>query len=118
MFGSYYEADYYRNPVPYRQSDIGEPVPGWGVNPLVAGPARLGVGAPPMLDTSLIRASSAQMQTPILQMQQQRGGTTTTEGGVAPGAGAPMALPWWTYPAAAAVALGLVGFYGTKKGWF
>lgn len=44
-YGSYYQGDYYRNPTPYTSSDIGAPVPGWGVNPRVAGPARVGVGA-------------------------------------------------------------------------
>lgn len=42
---SMYEANYYRNPVPYTSSDIGEPIPGWGTTVRVAGPARLGVGA-------------------------------------------------------------------------
>jgi hypothetical protein len=42
---SYYQADYYRNPVPYTSSDVGEPVPGWGVNLRIAGPRRVGVGA-------------------------------------------------------------------------
>jgi hypothetical protein len=26
-------------------------------------------------------------------------------------------LPWWIWPTAAAVLLGGVGYYGTKKGW-
>jgi hypothetical protein len=45
--GSFYAGDYYRNPVPYTSSDVGEPVPGWGTTVRVAGPARVGVGAAP-----------------------------------------------------------------------
>jgi hypothetical protein len=41
---SYYQSNYYRNPIHYTSSDIGEPVPGWGLSPILAGPARVGVG--------------------------------------------------------------------------
>lgn len=38
--------DFYSNrPRPYLTSDVGEPVPGWGSNPQIAGPPRVGVGA-------------------------------------------------------------------------
>ena len=36
-------ARYYRNP-PITYDDIGAPVPGWGANPLLAGPKMVGVG--------------------------------------------------------------------------
>lgn len=43
---SYYESNYYENPGPaYCESDIDEPVPGWGVEPTMAGGRRVGVGA-------------------------------------------------------------------------
>jgi hypothetical protein len=126
MFGSYYEADYYGNPVPYLESDIGEPVPGWGVNPRVAGPPRLGVGAiNPNLRAVMSNKGGISLSPHLSQRfsqqgggTQQRGDTRTSDGGVAPGEEEATGLPWWVYPTAAAVALGALGFYGTKKGWF
>lgn len=113
MFGSYYEADYYGNPVPYTSSDIGEPVPGWGVNPFVAGPSRLGVGA-------MIEARSTRPWLSSVSVPQKQLDTTQPagEGVQPPPTGGSMVVPWWVYPTAAAVALGALGYYGTKKGWF
>lgn len=44
---SYYESNYYLNPGPVYgpEGDKGEPVPGWGPLPNMAGPARVGIGA-------------------------------------------------------------------------
>lgn len=43
---SYYESNYYENPGPaYCESNYGAPVPGWGVEPTMAGGRRVGVGA-------------------------------------------------------------------------
>lgn len=41
---SYYYSNYYRNPILYTSSDFNESVPGWGLSPIAAGPARVGVG--------------------------------------------------------------------------
>lgn len=42
---SYIMTNFYKNPGPmYHGSDVNEPVPGWGINPNLAGPARVGVG--------------------------------------------------------------------------
>lgn len=42
---SYYASNYYRDPGPvYGTSDVGEPVPGWGPLPVMAGGPRVGVG--------------------------------------------------------------------------
>lgn len=43
---SYYQSNYYQNPHPHYwgNTDIGEPVPGWGLSPVMAGPAYVGVG--------------------------------------------------------------------------
>jgi len=42
---SYYDSNYYHNPGPYYgTSDKGEPVPGWGLLPNIAGPRMVGVG--------------------------------------------------------------------------
>lgn len=42
---SYVEGNFYRNPGPaYACSDKDEPVPGWGVQPIMAGPEYVGVG--------------------------------------------------------------------------
>jgi len=44
---SYYDSNYYYNPGPYYgTSDKGEPGPGWGLLPNIAGPRMVGVGAP------------------------------------------------------------------------
>ena len=43
--------------------------------------------------------------------------TGNTGGGEAQPGAAGEPLPWWIWPAAAAVVLGGVGYYGTKKGW-
>lgn len=116
-YGSYYEAPYYRNPVPYTSSDIGEPVPGWGVNPNVAGPARVGIGAMakaggaavamPMSDAML------RLKLDLTKMQDIDG--TAAE----PGAGGEEPpVPWWVWPIGAAIAMGTLGYVGTKKRWF
>ena len=44
---SYYESPYVSNIPQYVTSDVSEPVPGWGMQPAAAGPARVGVGALP-----------------------------------------------------------------------
>ena len=41
--GSMYEANYYKNPMPYYGQKFGEPIPWWGVLPSAAGPAIVGV---------------------------------------------------------------------------
>lgn len=71
--GSYYESSYYRNPVPYTHSDIGEPVPGWGTTVSVAGPARLGVGAFGQADALTKLKSSLRMLEMIRDAQAKSG---------------------------------------------
>lgn len=130
-YGSYYQStpNYYRNPVPYTESDIGAPVPGWGVNASVAGPARVGVGAdlPPV-----VRLPAAFRQRVAYEIPgggDMVGGGGETNGGAADDSGLlddetlaeasqVGGVAWYVWPIAAAVVLGGVGYYGTKKGWF
>lgn len=124
--GSYYTADYYQNPTPYESSDIGEPVPGWGTTVSIAGPSRLGVGAYGA-DLNIAKAAaslrhlSPETLSRLRSTARQRDTTTTTTADTGNGESQPDApskpLPWWIWPAAAAVLLGGVGYYGTKKGW-
>lgn len=119
QLGSYYQSDYYRNPVPYTSSDIGEPVPGWGTTASIAGPARVGVGAP------LGAISKYVVKPTVSPFIVSKPGTTPAGGGVqdaeaqpdgtAEGASEP--LPWWVWPLAAAVVLGAGGYYATIKGY-
>jgi hypothetical protein len=123
-YGSYYQSTpgYYRNPVPYTQSDIGAPVPGWGTSVRVAGPARVGVGADPAEQRMLL--TKAQRLVP-----RWTGDVTGEEPApTPPDVDEPLdvpaeasevgGVPWYVWPIAAAVVLGGVGYYGTTKGWF
>lgn len=110
-FGSYYQSTpgYYRNPVPYTETDYGAPVPGWGTSVSVAGPARVGVG---QIDPRLAVKASSMLQ-PAATAPRPVDAPLPAE--APPPAGEP--LPWWIWPVAAAVVMGGIGFYGTKKGW-
>lgn len=110
---SYYQSspNYYRNPVPYLSSDIGEPVPGWGVHTPVAGPSRLGVG---QYATKLSSAALMKQLAPGITLKPA---VSTTPSGPQPTA-EDKVTPWWIWPLGAAVLVGGVGYYGTKKGWF
>jgi hypothetical protein len=45
---AHYRPNYWNNyPDPYYQGWAREPIPGWGVRPVMAGPAMVGVGADP-----------------------------------------------------------------------
>jgi hypothetical protein len=118
MLGSYYQANYYRNPVPYTSSDIGAPVPGWGANLKIAGPTRLGVSGVGFGQTIKTSAIPKALET----MQQIRAGTAPMTSAAVTTTAAPAVtvggLPWWAWPVIAAVGLGGLGYYGTKKGWF
>lgn len=109
--GSYVQDDgaYYRNPRPYLTSDIGAPVPGWGVNPQVAGPRMIGVGATE-------REKLIDVTRKLRQMQQQSGDVANS--GTVSQQDSAGELPWWALPVGAAVVMGGIGFYGYKKGWF
>ena len=122
-YGSYYESDpnYWRNPVPYTSSDIGEPVPGWGTSVQVAGPRMLGVGAFGQRGTATAAPTGRRILTtlPGYEPGDATGKDTDEEVDLPPpGIGTVSGLPWWIWPVAAAVAMGGVGYYGTKKGWF
>lgn len=111
---------YYRDTVPYTSSDIGEPVPGWGTTVRIAGPARVGIGA--------ATVSKFQMA-PVLRMVKLDWKDVSPDAATAQADADADAdegengeedkpLPWWIFPTVAMVALGGVGWYGTKKGWF
>lgn len=119
MFGSYYEADYYENPVPYTSTDVGAPVPGWGPDPRVAGPPYVGVGAVSQRVVSKYTpmARRVVMGTPATTPTSEPGGTVDQQAAdaAANGNGEPMA--WWIWPVAAVVIMGGVGYLGVKQGW-
>jgi hypothetical protein len=134
-YGSYYQSEpnYYQNPVPYTSSDIGEPVPGWGTSVRVAGPQNVGVGALGLLipggDKPKVASPLYSPELAVKAAQILMAPTTTSaldDQQPAPATPPPPPppvtsgepLPWWIWPAAAAVVLGGVGYIGTKKGWF
>ena len=127
---------YFRNyPEPLYPDWKGEPVPGWGVRPVMAGPARVGVGA--FQPTATTKAAFSQalanecaayyMATPARQAQLQSicpaiGAAMMTE----PPAGSPTmgeppypaktGMPWWAWVGGAVVLFGVVGFVTAKRG--
>lgn len=117
--GSYYTADYYQNPTPYESSDIGEPVPGWGTTVSIAGPSRLGVGAYGVTLSleAIRRAGAAARRKSVTTVSTQDADTSADDTSAEDTSEPSKPLPWWIWPAAAAVVLGGVGYYGTKKGW-
>lgn len=99
---------YWQNyPEPFYPGSSGQfPVPGWGARPVMAGPARVGVGA------MMAQSSSALPSTAMHTVGPQ----DVTFHEVSPGATA--ALPWWLLPVGAFVGLAALGYVGTRKGWF
>lgn len=93
------QTSYYTNPPPpFNPGWQHSPWPGWGVNPAIRGPARLGVGAiaaKPMFST--VRAA---------QIAQQRVA-------IEPGAAKPFP---WIYVICGLALLGAGGAYAYKKG--
>jgi hypothetical protein len=56
---------YWSNPpAPFLDGWRFSPVPGWGANPRVAGPARLGVGEEVSIDPSMFRQAMVAMKVP------------------------------------------------------
>lgn len=147
---TYYKVtpSYFRNPGPvYPPSgDYGAPFPGWGTNPNMAGPARLGVGAVPAktcveMGMPQIRDSKGRPVTtgdgePVCfdfagahrEEQELRGGPVVKGPGgqmfVQGSTDTPPAaqtsvggVPWWVW-IAAPVAVGGVVALGYNMGWF
>lgn len=91
---------YWSNPPrPFLPGSKRAPVPGWGVNPAVAGPYRTGVGAVVPLDPSLLRR---QMAYSVV--------APDVGGGEDPGYQPPsdtaqqdQGIPWWYFAAGAVV---------------
>lgn len=106
---SYYQANYYRNPVPYMSPNMGAPVPWWGSDSRIAGPKMVGVGqtAAPM---SKLRF------TPTMRIKAM----------LAPSAPAPSPIAaeeeksifdqWWIYPVGALVLVGAAVGIGVATG--
>ncbi len=109
-YGSYYEAPYYKNPVPYTSSDIGEPVPGWGVNPNVAGPARVGIGQ--VVDPSLKLYGDSRSSIIMAQQQVQQSAPLVTGGQVIPGGEEHAPAPGMSTNTKIAIAAGVVALLG------
>ena len=113
--------NYYRDTVPYTSSDIGEPVPGWGTTVRIAGPTNVGIGALSVSHPSLVAAKiKPEYLKKLTSNLTTSGGTaSSSEGGSASkDTGPDEPLPWWLFPLGAAAAMGALGWYGTKKGWF
>ena len=122
---------YYRDTVPYTSSDIGEPVPGWGTTVRIAGPPRVGMGAATIGRWQMSPIMTMSMARPVKDAAQDASTMRRTVATDTADAGAGQEeeddtteeeesepLPWWIFPTIAMVALGGVGWYGTKKGWF
>lgn len=82
---------YFQNyPCPYGpEGDLGQPYPGWGVGPWMAGPSRLGVGA-----TTTWTIGKGHLRLPALTPS----------------------LPWWAWPVGAVAVGGLLALILHKKG--
>jgi len=103
MLGSYYSADYYRNPMPYYAGrSATQTVPGWGVLPRAAGPARLGVG---QIDPSKMRREMTVRQVPAAETWE-----------VPPIAEPAKGIPWWVWVAAPGVLVGGLAL-AINMGW-
>jgi len=109
---------YFRNhPEPFYADWKGEPVPGWGVRPVMAGPARVGVGASSYVATQSPAASSIQpsAQEQFRASQARIAAQSSSDGGLDSSAGG--GVPWWAWPLGAAAVLSGVGYLGVKQGW-
>jgi len=94
--GSMYEANYYKNPMPYYGQKFGEPIPWWGVLPSAAGPATLavnGLGLAPGM--KLVAYDPAKRY--IAPTSQQEGGAERSFIDT---------IPWWGFPLGAAALVG------------
>ena len=127
---------YFRNyPEPFYADWKGEPHPGWGMRPVMAGPARVGVGALKFTaqQTAAITAglreecrtyyaASAARQQQLNQIcpelgeaiafQPPSGASEDESGSSATSSG----MPWWAWVGGAAVLLGVVGYATAKIG--
>ncbi len=106
MLGSYYQGEVYQNPVPYISPDVATPVPGWGVNPVSAGPSKIGIGAAQL--PSRLAVSRA---VSLPSMQSRSGESTALEETESEG------LPTWAYYAIGAVVLVAAGAFAYQKGY-
>jgi len=97
---------YFRNyPEPYDSDWKSEPVPGWGVRPVMAGPARVGVGAtfaaaPQQHLTTIASRPGAH---PLLFDPSQ-------DSSEAQGAG----VPWWAWVGGAVLLFGGIGYFTAR----
>lgn len=96
---------YQNYPEPFYADWQGEPVPGWGVRPVMAGPARLGVG-------QLVMEKADGGGRPYTFLPSETASQPIADAKKVAG------LPWWAWPVAAAALFGVVGYVGTKKRWF
>lgn len=107
--GSMYEANYYKNPMPYYGQKFGEPIPWWGVLPSAAGPAILavnGLGLGPGM--KLVEFDPAMSYIP--KSDNENGGGGREDGSFID------AIPWWGFPLGAAALVGVALFAKRKFG--
>lgn len=107
--GSYYESNYYSSYGPYYiGGDKTEPVPGWGMMPVIAGPERVGIGQ---------EIAVAQQVGPIKKIPAQLRPAYELEATsqIRPKTGSGGGLPWWGWGAIGG-ALGVGVAIAKKRG--
>lgn len=109
-----FRTTYWQNyPPPFYPGASGQyPVPGWGVQPVMAGPEYVGVGA--SFESKSVAPSHVftATQGKVLQKIVTPSADTSQPTPVTP------QVPWWAWPLMSAAALGALGYFGTRKGWF
>ena len=102
-----YRPNYWNNyPEPFYADWQQEPIPGWGVRPVMAGPARVGVGAS-------ISVAHAKKFGRVMVLKK----SAETEGGAPPSDEGPR-VPGYVYVMSAAFALGGLVALGRNLGWY
>ena len=101
---------YWQNPPqPFLEGWQYSPVPGWGANPQVAGPQRLGVGQTVLPDPGLFRRAMYAMQLP-------NGGEAADEPVDEPPVYEDEPFPW-LYVVAGTLVLGAGAAFAYNMGW-
>ncbi len=103
-----YRPNYWNNyPEPFYPGWQNEPIPGWGVRPVMAGPARVGVGATPSVKPTLLAGRVRLLK---------KGKTDEVDEG-APGLEAGPRVPGYVYVMSGLFVLGGLVALGRNLGW-
>jgi hypothetical protein len=103
---SYYNSNFYQNPQPYDSSDIGEPVPGWGLSARSYAQPRVGVGATLSKAVSAKTTAAKVLSAPKSAVVYADAPPFTIS-----------SVPWYYWIGGSAVLVGF-GSFAYYKGWF